>query len=83
MLDELNVHQNPRVKSKVNISIRRRKSYHIKYLEEILSRFDQVRPVVSNLGFFLQKKPTTPKNIGEVLKGPQIQFRKEALFVQY
>ena len=52
-------------------------------LEEILSRFDQVRPVVSHLEVRLPKKPPTPKNIGDVLGGPQRQFWNEAYFVQY
>ena len=52
-------------------------------LEEIRSRFDKVRPVVSHLEVRLPKKPPTPNNIGEDLGGPQRQFWKEALFVQY
>ena len=47
--DELNRHQTPRGKSKVNISIRRWKSYQRTDFEDIRSRSDQVRPVVSNL----------------------------------
>ena len=31
----------------------------------------------------MPEKPSTPKNIGEGLKGPQRQFWKEYLFVQY
>ena len=83
MLDELNRHQTPRVKSKINISLIIRKSYKSTYLEEIRSRFDQVRPVVSHIEVRLPKKPPTPRNIGDALGGPQIQFWKEALFVQY
>ena len=45
--------------------------------------FYQLRPVVSHLEFRLPEKPPTPKNIGENLKGPQRQFRKGYLFVQY
>ena len=45
-LDELNHHQNPHVKSKDEISICRSKNYERKYLGEIRSKFDQVRPVV-------------------------------------
>ena len=52
-------------------------------LEEICSRFDQVRPVVSHLEVRLPKKPPTPNIIGDALGGPQRQFWKEALFVQY
>ena len=81
--DELNRHQTPRGKSNINISLCRRKSHQRKYLEEIRSRFDQVRPVVSYLEVRLPKKPPTPKNIGDALGIPQRQFWKEALFVQY
>ena len=45
-----------------------------KYLEEIRSIFDQVRPEVSYLEFSLPHKPLTPNNIGEALKGPQRKF---------
>ena len=71
VLDELNRHQNPRGKSKIKISLCRRKRYQRTDLEEILSRFDQVRPLVSHLEFRLLKKPPTPKNIGDALGGPQ------------
>ena len=70
-IDELNRNQNPRGKSKVNTSLCRRKIYQRTDLEEICSIFDQVRPVVLHLEVFLPKKITTPKNIGEGLKGPQ------------
>ena len=49
VLDELNRHQNPWGKSNIKISLCRRKSYQRIDLEEIRSRFDQVRPVVSYL----------------------------------
>ena len=39
--------------------------------EEIRSRFDQVRPVVSHLEVRLPNKPPTPNNIGDALGGPQ------------
>ena len=39
--------------------------------------------MVSHLEFRLPKKPPPPKNIGDALGGPQRQFCKEALFVQY
>ena len=39
--------------------------------------------MVSHLEVCLPKKPPTPKNIGDAFGGPQIKFRKEALFVQY
>ena len=48
-LDELNTHQNPYGKSKFEIILCKRKNYHSKDLEDICSRFNQVRPVVSNL----------------------------------
>ena len=82
-LDELNHHQTPRVKYKVNISLFRRKSYQRTDLEDIHSVFDQVVPVVSHIEVRLPKKPLTPKNIGEVLNGPRRQFLKKDLFVQY
>ena len=83
VVDELNRHQTPRGKSKIKISLCRRKSYQRADLEEICSIFDQVRPVVSNIEVCLPNKPLTPKNIGDALGGPQRQFWKEALFVQY
>ena len=49
-------------------------------LEEICSRFYQVRPVVSHIEVRLPKKPPTPNNIGEGLSCPKIQLCKEALF---
>ena len=61
----------------------RRKSYQRTYLEEILSIFDQVRPVVLHIEVFLPKKNITPKNICGVLKGPQRQLWKEYSFVKY
>ena len=70
-LNEVNCHQNTRGKPKFKISIKRRKCYQSTYLEEIRSRFCQVRPVVSHIEIHLPKKPTTPKNIGEGFKGPQ------------
>ena len=80
VLDELNSHQTPRGKSKINISLCRRKSYQSTDLEEICSRFDQVIPVVSHLGVRLPKKPTTPKSIGDDLGVLHRQFWKESLF---
>ena len=80
VLDELNRRQTPQGKSKIKISLCRRKSYQRTDLEEIRSRFDQVRPVVSHLEVCLPKKPPTPNNIGDALGGPQRQFCKEALF---
>ena len=52
-------------------------------LEEICSRFDQVRPVVSHLEVSPPKKPPTPNNIGKGLKGTKRQLWKESLFVKY
>ena len=77
VLDELNHHQNTQGKSKIKISLCRRKSYQRTDIEEIRSRFDQVRPVVSHLEVRLPKKPPTPKNIGEDLSGTQRQFWKK------
>ena len=82
-LDELNTHQNIRGKSKFNISLCRRKSYHITDIEYICSIFDQGRTLVSHLEVLIPKKPLTINNIVEGLKGLQRQFWKEALFVQY
>ena len=83
MLDEPNIHQNTRGKSKVKISLCRKKIYHRTDLEEICSRFDQVRPVVSHIEVHLPEKPLTPNNIGEALKDTQRQFYKQYLFVKY
>ena len=83
VLDELNRHQTPRGKSNIKISLSRRKSYQRIDLEEIRSRFNQFRSVVSHLEFRLPKKPPKPKNIGDALGGPQRKLWKEALFVQY
>ena len=49
VLDELNSYQTPHRKSKVKISLFKRKSCHRTDLEEILSILDQFRPVVSHL----------------------------------
>ena len=54
-LDELNLHQTSHGKSKFKISLIRRKIYQRTDLEEICSRFDQVRPVVSHLEVLLPK----------------------------
>ena len=64
VLDELKRHQTPQGRSKIKISLCRSKKYQITGLEEIYSRFDQVRPVVSHLEVCLPKKPPTSKNIG-------------------
>ena len=73
VLDEINCHQTPRGKSNIKISLCIRKIYQRTYLEEIRSRFDQIRPVISHLEFSLPKKPPTPKNIGDALGVPQIK----------
>ena len=73
-LYELNHHQNPRGKSKVNISLCRRKIYERIDLEEIRSIFDQVRPAVSHIAVHLPEKSLTQNNIFGGLKGPQRQF---------
>ena len=56
VIDELNRHQTSRGKSKINISLCRRKNFQITYLEEIRSIFDQVIHVVSHLEVHLPKK---------------------------
>ena len=81
--DVPNFHWTPHGKSKVNISIFRRQTHQRTDLEEIHSIFDQFRHVVSHIEVRIHKKPPTPKNIGEGLKGPQKTFCKEYLFVQY
>ena len=50
---------------------------------KIRSIFDKIRPVVSHLDVWLHEKTMVSKNIGESLKPPQSQLRKEALFVRY
>ena len=80
VIDELNRHQTPRGKSYTKISLCIRKSYQRTDLEEIRSRFDQVRPVVSHLD---PNKPPTPNNIGEGLNVPQRQILKNSYFFQY
>ena len=70
-------------RSKIKISPCRRETYQRPDLEEIRYIFDQVIPVVSHLEVRLPKKPPTPKNIVEGLKGPQRQFWKEAILVKY
>ena len=82
-LDELHHHQTQCGESKVNISLWRRKRYQSTYLEDIWSRFYQVRPLVSHLVVRLPDKPISPNNVDEALKGPQRQFWKEYLFVQF
>ena len=70
-LDGINRHQNPRGKSKVNISLCIRNRYQIIDIEYICSIFDQVRPVVSYIEFNLSRKSPTPKNIGEGLSSSE------------
>ena len=82
-LDEINRHQNPHGKSKVDISLFGRKSYQITYLKDIQYIFDQARPVVSHPEFCLPEKSPTPNNISEVLNFPQRYFWREASFVKY
>ena len=82
-LDERNSHQTSCGKSKVKISLCRRKSYQITDLENICSRFYQVRPLISHLEFLLPKKPPTPKNIGEGLKAPKRKLWKEDILLKY
>ena len=82
-LDELNRYQTTRGKSKVKISLCRRKIYQITDLEGIFSRFDKVRPLFSHLEVCLPKKHLTTNKIVRVLKGPQRKLWKEVLFLQY
>ena len=82
-LDELQQHQTPRWKSKVNISLCKRKRYHITDLEEICSIFDQVGPVVSHPEVHIPVKSLFPNKIGEYLKVTQRQLWKEYLFLKY
>ena len=81
-LYKLQRHKTQSGKSKVKISIFIRKSYQRTDIENIWSRFYQVRPMVSHIEVCLLKKPPTPKNIGDALGGPQKNFWREALFVQ-
>ena len=57
-------------------------NHHRIYLEDIWSRFNQVRPVVSHIEVHLRDKCPTTNNIGESLKGPHRQLYKKDLFVQ-
>ena len=82
-LDELHHYHTQCGKCKVNISLCRSRIYQRTDIEEIRPIFDQVIPVVSHLEVCLSEKHLTPKNIGEDIKGPQRQFWKEALCVQY
>ena len=82
-LDKLNIHQTPRGKYKVNISLCRRKGYKRTDFEDVHSIFDPFRPVVSNIEVCIPKKPPNPNNINEGLKVPLIKLFKEYLFVQY
>ena len=72
-LDEINLHQTPHGKYKVNISLCRSNIYHRKDLEEVRYIFYQVIPLVSHLEVRLPDNPLIPKNIVEGLKGPQRQ----------
>ena len=72
-LDEIHTQKHHHGKSKINISLCIMKSYQRTDIDDIRSKFDQVRPVVSHLEFHLLEKPFTPKKIGEDLKGPQNQ----------
>ena len=72
-LDEINLHQTPHGKYKVNISLCRSNIYHRKDLEEVRYIFYQVIPLVSHLEVRLPENPLIPKNIVEGLKGPQRQ----------
>ena len=82
-LDYLTWHQTTSEKYKFGISLCRKKSYQRTDIEDILSRFDQVRPVISHLEVCIPNKPPTPKNIGGGLKVPHRKLWKENLFVKY
>ena len=79
-LETINSRQNPREKSKIKITLCRRKIYHITDLEEIRSRFDKIRPVISHLKLCTPKRTTTPKNIREGFKDLQRRLWRERLF---
>ena len=68
VLYELQSYQTQRGKSKLDISLFRRKIYQLTDIEEICSIFNQVWPVVSHLEFSLPENPRTPKEIRESLK---------------
>ena len=70
-----------RVQSKNNLVQEEEIPMHI--YRKIRSIFDKIRPVVSHLDVWLHEKTMVSKNIGESLKPPQSQLRKEALFVSY
>ena len=78
--DEINSHQNPHGKSKINISLCIRNIYQRTDLEDICPIFYLSRPVFSNLELCLPEKPISPKNIGEALKCHRRPFCKEYLF---
>ena len=57
-----------------------KKIYPRTFIEELWSRFDQIRPVVFHFEVQIHEKPLTPKNIGKALKGPHRQFSKHIYF---
>ena len=82
-LGELNCHQTPCGKSKVNTSLCISKNYQRTYIEDSFSIFYQVRSVVLHIEAPSPKKPTTPNKIGDGLKSTHIKLWKEYLFLQY
>ena len=68
-LDELQHHQIQRGKSKVKISIYRRKRYQSTHIEEVWSICDKYRPVFLYIEVRLPEKPLTSKDIGKALEG--------------
>ena len=82
-LDEIHHYQTQCGKCKVNISLCISNIYQRTDIEEIRPRLNQVIPLFSHIEDCLPEKHLTPKNIGEDVKGPQRQFWKEDLFVQY
>ena len=67
VLDELNCHKTPRVKSNIKISLCRRKSYQRTDIEDIHSRFYQVIPVVHILKFVSQRNLPHQRKLMKVL----------------
>ena len=68
-IDELNIHQTPRGKSKAKINLCRRKRYQSTDIEEISSLFDQVRLVVSHLEVHPPENALTQNKFVKALKG--------------
>ena len=76
VLDDIQLYQTLRGKSKVNISLPRRKIYQQKDIGDIWSKFYHIRPVLSHLEVSLPEKTLKPNKIGEYFKGYHRKFRK-------